>query len=75
MVPTEGLTMSPWKLHLFTTELSVTEDEGEPYRLVQGNYQYGFDCSQKEYHTVSAQTHFLHTVTYFHYVVLTDVYF
>ena len=30
MVPTEGLTMSPWKLHLFTTELSVTEDEGEP---------------------------------------------
>lgn len=38
MEPTEGLTMSPWKLHLFTTELSVKEDEGEPYRLVWGNY-------------------------------------
>lgn len=35
MVPTEGLIMSPWKLHLFTTELIVNEDEGEPYRLVQ----------------------------------------
>lgn len=37
MEPTEGLTMSPWKLHLFTTELSVKEDEGEPYTLVWGN--------------------------------------
>lgn len=27
MEPAEGLTMSPWKLHLFTTELSVKEDE------------------------------------------------
>ncbi len=41
MEPTEGLTMSPWKLHLFTTELSAKEDEGEPYSLVWGNYHQG----------------------------------
>ena len=33
MEPTEGLTMLPWELHLFT---SVKEDEEEARRLAQG---------------------------------------
>lgn len=43
MAPAEGLTMSPWKLHLFTRQLSVNDDDGggKAYGVKRGNYQ---DC-------------------------------
>lgn len=47
MDPTEGLAVSPWKLHLFTTELSVKDDEGEPYRLMWGNDHQDCFCFQQ----------------------------
>lgn len=46
--PAEGLTMSPWKLHLFTTELSVKEDEGEPFSPGMGKLPPGLFLFQTD---------------------------